>query len=183
MKSTFSVHLLLLLRSGNLAGCFEFPNATPPKICLQFARGLATPTPESSSRIGLHGRQNCVFKFQGEVKFESLHLPLPPGREIRSGSAGSCARTMRTDCGNDGSQRSSYCDNTRSCCIGRHAVGRNFVAAVRKVRNRSAAVVIPRPPSPRTRNVIKAYRIETSGEERDSPCTARSVDNDFAHMS
>lgn len=61
MKSTFSVHLLLLLRSGNLAGCFEFPNATPPKICLQFTRGLAAPT--SNLRIGLYGRQNCVFKF------------------------------------------------------------------------------------------------------------------------
>jgi len=90
------------------------------------------------------------------------------GCEIRSNSAGLYARTERTDCRNDRSRRSSYCDNTRSCCIGRrHVSGRNEV--VHKVQNGSTSRGHPpRSLSPRARNIIKAHCIETSNAFVDS---------------
>lgn len=176
MKSTFSVHLLLLLSLDQEISPTALNSRT--RSLRRFVLNLPAAPRILESKRPL---RLAELRFQILRRAKVREPPSPfsarmSGREIRSGSAGSSARTMRTDCGYDtGSQRSSYCDNTRSCCIGRrHAVGR-------KVRNGSAAVVNPLA-RPRRGLATSLKRIvsKRAAEERDSPCTARSVDNDFA---
>lgn len=150
---------------------FKFPKRTTSRIRLQFTRGLAAPT--SNLRVeSLLRPAELRFPILRWSKVLKTSPSLPFRSDVRlENSIGLRRLRMHerngTDCGNDRSQRSSYCDNTRSCCIGRrHVGGRNFVAAARKVWNGSTTVATPRSPSPGALNIIKAHHIETSSEER-----------------